>query len=149
MVQKGGMQYFIIPASALIHQGNKEAVSYAGLFIYVRLFEHEFYIFNRKPYKILYSFIFVSCNSAYFAVSLKRQDILLLNIFAETLYMRKSLVDCGAFIAAFFVQPSEKGRYVLLIKVSSFPENSVSILPDSSGCATNASCFSAVMPVSG
>lgn len=77
---KPHVQYFIIPAPALIHQGNKETVSYAGLFIYVRLFEHEFYIFNRKPYKILYSFIFVSCNSAYFAVSLKRQDILLLNI---------------------------------------------------------------------
>ena len=33
--------------------------------------------------------------------------------------------------------------------ISSFPENSVSILPVSSGCATNASCFSAVIPVRG
>ena len=33
--------------------------------------------------------------------------------------------------------------------ISSLPENSVSIRPDSSGWVTNASCFSAVIPVSG
>ena len=49
-------QYFIIPAPALIHQRNKEAVPYAGLFIDIRLSEYELNIFNSKPYKIPYPF---------------------------------------------------------------------------------------------
>ena len=33
--------------------------------------------------------------------------------------------------------------------ISSLPENSIIVLPSSSGCATKESCFSAVIPVSG